>query len=263
MKGFILGILALVLLAYIAICFLMYFNQELFIFRPDKLDEDYTFSFRASQEVWLTNSSGDKIHALHMKTEAAKGVVLYFHGNSGALDRWGGVAQDFRSRGYDLFIIDYPGFGKSTGKISEQKLFSNAHICYEHLLGEYDTDRIVIYGRSIGTGVASQLASTVAAKMLILETPFYRLEDLIGPWMKVLPGKILLKYPFRNDLHIQQVDYPVWIVHGTADRVVPLSSGLKLEKYLENDHFLIIQTATHNNIAEYQEYQEWLDQVLN
>lgn len=240
----------------------MYYNQEFIIFRAETLDEDYIYNFNACKEVWLTNESGDKINALHLKTENSKGVILYFHGNSGALDKWGGIAKTFRDRDYDVFIIDYPGFGKSTGKMSEQKLFSNARISYDHLLKEYNSKDIIIYGRSIGSGVATQLASTVNAKMLILETPFYRLDDLIGFWMKILPGKILLKYPFRNDLHIQNVDYPVWIVHGTADRVVPLSSGLKLEKYLENDHFLIIQNATHNNIAEYPEYHDLLDRLL-
>lgn len=241
----------------------MYFKQEVFIFHPYKLDRDYDYNFNLAEEVWLTNSSNDSINALHFKTPQPKGVILYFHGNSGALDRWGGVAKDFRNLNYNVFIIDYPGFGKSTGKISEQILFRNARICYDYLLESYKPNEIIIYGRSIGSGVATQLASNVKAKALILESPFYRLDDLIGIWLKFLPGKILLKYPFRNDLHIQQVDYPVWIVHGTADRVVPLSSGIKLEKYLEDDQFIIVQNAGHNDIREYEEYHKMLRTILD
>lgn len=240
----------------------MYFKQDLFIFRPYKLDKNFQFPFRQAEELWLTNSANDSINALHFKTSEPRGVILYFHGNSGALDKWGGVAKDFRPLGYDVFIIDYPGFGKSTGKMSEAVLFSNARLSYDHLLKQYKAQDIIIYGRSIGSGVATQLASTVRAKMLILESPFFRLDDLIGKWMKFLPGKILLKYPFRNDLNIQKVDYPVWIVHGSADRVVPLSSGIKLEKYLENDQFLIIQNAGHNDIREYDEYHNMLKKIL-
>jgi len=241
----------------------MYFKQEIFIFRRYKIDKDYKFKFNQADEVWLRNESGDSINALHFKTSEPKGVILYFHGNSGALDKWGGVAKDFRSLDYDVFIIDYPGFGKSTGSISEKKLFTNARLTYDHLLKQYNSNEIIIYGRSIGSGVATKLASTTKAKALILESPFYRLDDLIGFWMKFFPGKILLKYPFRNDLHIQNVDYPVWIVHGTADKVVPLSSGIKLEKYLENDHFIILQNAGHNDIREYDEYHMLLEKILN
>lgn len=241
----------------------MYFRQEIFIFRPDKLSPDYTYEFEKADEIWLTNTSGEKINALHFKTDTPKGVILYFHGNAGALDKWGNVAEDFTSKNYDVFIIDYPGYGKSEGRISEKKLFENALIAYNYIDRNYKANEIIIYGRSIGTGIATELASKVKAKLLILEAPFFRLDDLIGEWMRFLPNNILLRYPLRNDLHVQEVDFPIWVFHGTADKVVPLKSGLKLEKYLQNDHYIIIQNGGHNDLNQYEEYHDSLKRILN
>ena len=127
---------------------------------------------------------GGAIHALLLKTERPRGVVLYFHGNAGSLRTWGDIAPEFTSRGYDILIPDYRGFGKSTGQLrDEAMLLQDGMAAYAHLARHYPEGRIVVYGRSIGTGIAAYIARTERPGMLMLESPYF---DLIPYWRFII-----------------------------------------------------------------------------
>lgn len=259
----IITIVGILLVLYVTVCALMYFKQEWFLFLPDKLPQDFEFSYPNASEVFLPIENGQHIHGLYFsEMEKAKGVVLYFHGNAGALDKWGVVADNFLLLGYDVLIMDYRTYGKSQGKLSEQSLFKDAQLAYDHLRKNFAARDIVIYGRSIGTGVATQLASNNLCKTLLLETPYFNLYDIVKNHFKFIPKKNLLRYNFRNDQYIKKVDSPIYIFHGTADRVVPFESGIKLEPFILEDHFIIIQNANHHNIGEYPIYHQKLKSIL-
>jgi len=263
MKKMIMTIIGILLILYVTVCTLMYFKQELFIFLPDKLPQGFKFNYPNATEVFLPIENNQHIHGLYFSTaEQAKGVVLYFHGNAGALDKWGLVANNFLPLGYDVLIMDYRTYGKSLGKLSEQSLFDDAQLAYDYLIKKFAARDIVIYGRSIGTGIATQLASKNLCKTLLLETPYYNLYDIVKNHFKFIPKKKLLRYNFRNDQHIKKVNSPIYIFHGTADRVVPLESGLKLEPFILEDHFIIIQNANHHNIGQYPIYHQKLKTIL-
>lgn len=256
-------VLSLLTIYVIAIA-LLYFKQELFIFRNDKLANDYKFEFANAEELNFKTPNQGNINALHFKQdkEKPKGVILYFHGNAGALDRWGYVAKDLMPYGYDILIFDYRTYGKSTGKMSQANLFSDAQFCYDYLKEEYQANEIVIYGRSIGTGIALHLASNNPSNTVILETPYFNLTDIVKDYFKLIPKKMLLKYPLNSNQYIRKVKCPIYMFHGTNDKVIPIESALKLQPISPKSEITIIEGANHHNIATYPIYHQKMKVIL-
>jgi len=263
MKKMIITILNVLFVLYLSVCTLMYFKQEWFIFLPDKLPQDFKFNYPNASEVFLPIENNQHIHGLYFSNQKQpKGVILYFHGNAGALDKWGIVAEDFLPLGYDMLIMDYRTYGKSQGELSEQNLFNDAQLAYDYLSKNFAGDNIVIYGRSIGTGIATQLASKNLCQTLLLETPYFNLYDIVKNHFTWVPKKNLLRYNFSNNEHIKNVNSPVYIFHGTVDKVVPIESGIKLKPLIPENHFIIIKNANHHNISQYVEYHQKLKSIL-
>lgn len=263
MKKMIITILSVLVVLYLSVFALMYFKQEWFIFLPDKLPQDFKFNYPNASEVFLPIENNQHIHGLYFSSlKQTKGVILYFHGNAGALDKWGIVTKDFLPLGYDVLIMDYRTYGKSQGKLSEQNLFNDAQLAYNYLRKNFADEHIVIYGRSIGTGIATQLASKNICRSLLLETPYFNLYDVVKNHFKWIPKKNLLRYNFSNNKHIKKVNSPIYIFHGTADKVVPLKSGIKLKPLIPENNFIIIENANHHNISQYKAYHQKLKNIL-
>ncbi|MEL6588995.1 MAG: alpha/beta hydrolase [Bacteroidota bacterium] len=233
-----------------------------FLFLPTQLKSDYQFQFsQLFEEVWLEEGAF-RIHGLHFPVDSAAGLVLYFHGNADDLQRWGEYLTDLTEKGYAVLAIDYPGYGKSPGKPSEEGIYQATELAWQWALERYSPDQIVIYGRSLGSGAASYLSSQHAAQVLILETPFYSVPDVlrerfsIGIWWND-------QYQFPNNQHIEQSQNEVFIFQGTSDRVVPYRSAIKLRPLLQSEnHFIIIDGGTHHNLSKFPLYHEQLTQIL-
>lgn len=238
--------------------------QHFFIMQPETLPQDHQYRLNHPfDEVNIPVSHGGNINAIHFKVEHPKGVVLYFHGNAGSLARWGHLHGDFTGRGYDLLIIDYRGYGKSTGPQNQQILYNDAVAVYEWLNQRFEAEDIIIYGRSMGSAMACYAAANVDAKMLILETPFSSMKNLFYTYYKFMPKLFVFKYPFHNDQYLQQVKYPITIFQGTEDWVVPHSNASQLIPLLkESDTFVTIEGATHNDVGQYPLYQQKMDELL-
>jgi len=249
---------------YVLICILLYFFQSKIIFFPQKLPVDYTFHFNGEfEEKFFQVDESTMIHALHFFSKKPKGVILYFHGNAGALDSWGEVADDFVKMDYDVLISDFRGFGKSTGKMTEVGFYEDAQMLFDFLLEKYDASQITIYGRSLGTGIATDLASKNKAKQLILETPFSNFTKLAQSRFKIFPVKFLSKYRFENDLKIPQINYPIHIFHGTHDQVIPYENASQLKSILNhNNTFTTIKNGGHNNLFTFPEYWTKIKAIL-
>jgi len=243
---------------------IIYFYQEKLIFFPEKVAADFKFPFpQKFAEVYLPTPDGAAIHALHFRTSQPKGVILYLHGNAGSLRTWGYLAADLLQFGYDVLMPDYRSFGKSTGKLSQTALYQDAQLTYNYLKKEYPENKIVIFGRSVGTGIASKLAADNLPRMLILETPFYNFADVAKNHYSFLPASLLLRYTFRSDKYLPKVSCPVFIFHGTADEIVPFSSGLKLARLLnKTDNLIIIEGGGHNNLSSFAVYNQALQRIL-
>lgn len=250
---------------YILSTLMLYFFQEKLIFLPSKLPQDHTYSFAAPHEEFnIETSDGAVLNGLHFKNTNSKGVLLYFHGNAGDLSRWGEIALFFVEKQYDVVIMDYRTYGKSTGKLSPEVLFTDAQLFYDYTLQYYDESQISVYGRSLGTGIATELASRNTPKQLILETPFYSLLDVAQDMFPILPVSLFLKYKLPSFEFIQQVSCPITIFHGNSDSVVPYESGRKLYEAIPNANksFIHIEGGDHNNLISFPEYHEGINSVL-
>lgn len=242
---------------------LLYFWQEHVIFFPQKLHADFRYQFDDDfDEVNYPVGDGVMVNALHFKAKNPRGVVFYSHGNAGNLSNWGFLAEYFLRHQYDLLIYDYRSYGKSNGKLSEQNLYHDAEFIYRELMKTYDEQNIVVYGRSIGTGVAAYVASKNAPAVLILESPYYNMPDLVRNILPVIPS-FFLRYKFRIDKMIEDVKCPLWLFHGTEDEIIYFGSSLKLKKHFKKeDHLVAIEGGNHNNLVEFTDYHEKLAEAL-
>ena len=154
---------------YLMIGTALYFLQEKILFRPTVLNQTYVYKFsNPFEELFLKADDKAVINALHFKAENPKGVILYFHGNAGNLSRWGNITEYFVEMNYDVLVMDYRTYGKSTGALSERALYSDAQLCYDYLKNNYNESEITVYGRSLGTGIAAYIAAKNKPKQLIL-----------------------------------------------------------------------------------------------
>ena len=242
-----------------------YVFQRQLIFQGKSLPQDYKFSFSLPhEEINLIAKDGAKINAIYIKTsKTPKGVVLYFHGNADNLQRWANYHTDFTQRGYDFFAIDYRGYGKTKGRLDIENLYTDAILAYNFVEKKYATDSIVIYGRSLGTGIATQLATRKAAQLLVLETPYNTIRSVMSTRFIPLWMPFSLKYPLENVLSLPQVPMPVTIFHGTKDELIAYELAEKLRPVLtEKDTFITIPGGGHKNLTDFSEFQQGLDTFL-
>jgi alpha-beta hydrolase superfamily lysophospholipase len=245
----------------------IYFKQENMIFAPEALPQDFKFTFQERFEELNWPVDGGLINALHFRAAKPKGVVLYFHGNAGSLKSWGDVAQGFTRRGYDIVIPDYRGFGKSTGRIeSEKMLLQDAETAYDYVKKSFPENQIILYGRSIGTGIAVHLARTNRPRMVILESPYFSLLDLAARYHSLIPRpllSLLVRYTMRTDLWITDVVCPVYLFHGEKDNIILFNESERLSKLIRSEHQLIaVPDGGHNNLEDFRQYREAIDRIL-
>lgn len=245
---------------YIIGCGLLYYSQERIIFHPDKLGEDYVFD--EGDEVELPVGDGISLNCLWMKEPASKGVILYLHGNKGSNRRCYHQAQTMAGNGYDIFMPDYRGFGKSDGEIvSEAQLFSDVQAAYDFLKKKYAEDKIVVVGYSIGTGMASYLAANNHPQQLVLLAPYTSVVDLKDGRAPFLPD-FLLKYPLKNEEFLQGIKFPVTLFHGSFDEVIPFSCSEKLHAINPGLFKLVSLPEGHRGVIFSPIFQETVRKIL-
>lgn len=215
---------------YVLACIALYFQQERIIFRPDVLAQN--FQFWSGEEIRIPVGDELDLHAIWLRESGARGVIMYWHGNRGSNRRCLRQAENLAGLGYDVFMPDYRGFGKSGGTInSQEELFTDAQTAYNWLKQHYTEDQIIICGYSLGSGVASYLAANNAPEHLFLVAPYrsmVAMKDLLFP---VVPS-FLIKYPLRNDRQLPLVKSPVTLLHGTHDELIPFEHSEYLQQLL-------------------------------
>lgn len=253
---------------YVLIIIGTYALQKYIIFQPDELPLNYQYVFENPyQEFFIKTTDGETLNALLFQTDLRrKGLVIYFHGNADNLQRWGKFYSDFTSRGYDILMTDFRGFGKSTGVPDELKFYEDAQLVYDWIfknLAEYQKNEIIIYGRSLGCAVASSLATKVEAQKVILETPFKNIGNLMKTNSRILFFPFDFKYNFPNDQHLSKIKKPIYIFVGTKDWVVPNRSSEQLKPFLKpSDQYIEIEGGGHKNLSTFKKYQQALDTIL-
>ncbi|MEQ9299675.1 MAG: alpha/beta fold hydrolase [Cyclobacteriaceae bacterium] len=249
---------------YIGLSVLVYFIQEYFIFKPEKLPENFEYKYDAPfEELFFDVEEGVKLNGLHFKLKAPEGLVIYFHGNTRSIKGWSKYARDFTRNNFDVVMVDYRGYGKSTGKRSEKALFRDSQFVYNKLRTKFPEDKILIYGRSLGSGFATKLASKNNPKMLILDAPYYSFSQLTSRFLFFLPLSIVLRFHIRTDIWIKYVKCPIYIIHGTKDRLIPFRSSVRLRREAPlNTRLIPIHGGRHNDLPSFAEYHNHLDEIL-
>ncbi len=249
---------------YIGICLLLFFNQERLIFFPKYLDPHFQFTFQQKfEEVNIKTADNKTLSGILFKADSSKGVIFYLHGNAGALDSWGEVAKTYTNLHYDVFMIDYRGYGKSQGHIdNQQQFFGDVQSAYDFVKKKYPENKIVVLGYSIGTGAAANVTVNNHPRLLILQAPYYSLTDMMRHKYSVIPT-FILKYKFETNKYLQNCKTPVVIFHGDADEVIYYQSSLKLRALLKkSDTLITLHAQGHNGITDNPDYQDAIKKIL-
>lgn len=262
---FLLVLLRLAVLLCAGIAAALWFMQESLLFVPEKLPAGHDFKLPPdAHEAWV-EVDGARLHALHLQRPGARGVVFFLHGNGGSLAGWFADLDLYRQAGYDLFMLDYRGYGKSSGRItSEAQLHADVRRAWEQLAPQYAGRKRVIYGRSIGSGLAAQLAAGLKpgeADLLVLVSPYLSLQRLAQDKFPWAPG-FLLRYPLRTDLALPQARMPVLLVHGDEDTLIPVGHSLALKALRPDAELLRVDAGGHNDLQLFGSYQDRLQARL-
>ena len=259
--------LVTIFIIYAIISIVLYYVQDYVLFKPEKLPEDFQFDYenQETKEYNLETRDGAIINGLRFYPKGeSKGVVIYLKGNSKSIKGWGKFAVDFTRHGYNVLMVDYRGFGKSTGKRSQKAIKRDLQLVYNKVKEQTTEDRIILYGRSLGSGFAAKLASMNNPKKLILDAPYYSLTKVTGRYMPFMPLSILLKYPLPTYKWLKYVQCPIHIIHGTHDKLIPYKSSVKLSQV--NAKLTKLYTVIgggHKNLNNFESYHKMLDDILN
>ncbi len=258
------GIVLVVVGIYVGICVLFYFLQDYFFFRPEKLPKNFQYKYPFPfEEVSFDMEDGGFVNGIYFEVPNSLGVVYYLKGNSRSVKGWGKFARDFLGKGYDFFMVDYRGFGKSDGKRTEKILFQDAQYMYRWLSKKYKEENIVVLGRSFGSGVAARIASWNNPKMLILDSPYYSFKKLTARFGFFIPLNQLLRYKIMTNQFLKVTDCPIHIIHGTADNLIPFKHSQKLkDEHGDKVKLYPIEGGHHNDLPDFEEFHDTLYDIL-
>ena len=255
-----------VVLILIIIGIMLYIIQDKMIFHAEKLPKKYIFSFRNDfEEINLKTKDNQILNGLLFNAnDESKGIILYFHNHSGNIMHWSSFSGYFNRLGYDVLMMDYRGYGKSTGNYNEKLMFEDSLRWYDYVLEFYDENSITIYGCGIGGSFATYVASLHKPKSLILESPIYNLMFTANRFYRFIPAKSLIsKYKFDTSAYIKNVKCKVFIIHGKLNTLVDFRNGVELQKLAkDNIDLLIIPDGNHYNLVSHSMYLHKIEKIL-
>ena len=252
------------LAAIVFLSVVVYLLQDKFIFKPEKLSPDFEFKYDAPfEEINFDVATGVRINGLHFFRNETKGIILYFHGNSRSIKGWAKYARDFYRYDYDVVLVDYRGFGKSTGKRGEEDMLQDMQFVYKSLAAKYGEENLIVYGRSLGSGFAAKLAADNHPRYLILDAPYYNFKRVVERFLPFLPLQLVLRYHLRTDRWIPKIKCHIYIIHGTKDWLIPIKHSEALQKISPRKITLIrIHGGGHNNLTKFDEYHNFIRDIL-
>lgn len=253
-----------VIAGYLLLVIIVYLVQERFIFKPEKLKQDFIYKYDAPfKELFFDIEPDVRINGLHFTVDKPHGLVLYFHGNTRSIKGWARYAKDFYRYNYDVVLVDYRGFGKSTGKRTEKDMLSDMQFVYDDLAARYTEQHIIVYGRSLGSGFATKIASDNKPRYLILDAPYFSFTKAIERFLPMLPVRFVLRFHLRTDKWIENVSCHTYIIHGTRDWLIPVRNSEKLQALNPKKITLIrIKGGGHNNLPSFPEYHNFIRDIL-
>jgi uncharacterized protein len=232
----------------------LFFAQRTFLFPIPETGRTSpeAAGFPEAEEQFLTTADGEKIVIWRVPAKPGHAVVIYFPGNgdflAGRVNRFRGMTSD----GTGLVAVSYRGYAGSSGQPSERGLLLDAAAAYAFTAARYSADRIVVWGFSLGSGVAVALASGQPVAKLILEAPYTSIADVAAARFPVVPVRWLLRDQFRSDERIARVTAPLLIMHGERDSVISIKMGERLFALAHQPkQFVRFPEGSHDNLDNY------------
>ncbi len=237
--------------AYCAALAYLFVFQRNYLFVPSTLEiSPQDVGLPEAQVIKLKTHDGETLIAWWIPPKDHKDVSIFLHGNADRLDQRVLRFKDMIKNGNGVFALSYRGYGGSTGAPSERGFYEDARTAYEWLNKKVSSKRIIIHGYSIGTGVATRLSAEKESKALVLEAPFLSAIAVAQQRYSIFPVSWLMWDTFRSDQYIQLVHTPVIILHGSADRTIPLKQAYALYQLaLEPKQIIIFEGGEHTNLG--------------
>ena len=258
---------ALALVLYAAALAWLWFGQEKLLFAPTVLPASQVLATAADVHEVAIPVPGARLSALHLRLPNPKGVVFFLHGNGGALDSWFVNPEYYRRANFDLFMLDYRGYGKSTGRIeSETQLRADVRAAWAGVAPLYKDRKVVIYGRSLGSGLAAGLAAEMSASrapdLTVLVSPYTSMAALAAEHYRWVPQAVL-RYPMRTDRLIGHIRGPVLLIHGENDALIAPTHSDALKALVPGVTLARIPGASHNDLQEFDAYLNTFARALS
>ncbi len=259
-KKFLILFISMVIILYVSFGFRFYFKQREFIYYPDDQDfmgcegfKEYQKIIEGNLRFYYLNRGSDK-------------VLIYYHGNAGSTCNRSVFKDYFEEKDFDLIFVEYPGYSDDNQHPTQDKILDNVSKLDEFIERKRYKETIV-YGRSIGTGVASYYASLGSVDKLILVSPFYSMENLVQKKIRFYPTSLFLKDKYTNNLWLEDFRGELLILHGEKDQVIPVSQSRKLFNEITLDdefkEYVLIKEKGHNDIWSSNKFLSVLSEFLN
>jgi fermentation-respiration switch protein FrsA (DUF1100 family) len=208
--------------------------------------------FPEAEEHLLTTAEGEKVIVWHVPARPGHPVVLYFHGNGDFLAGFFGRFRELIADGTGVVALSYRGYAGSSGQPSEGGLLRDAAAAYAFATARYSADKIVVWGFSLGTGVAVAIAAEAPVGKLMLEAPYTSIADVAASAFPIFPVRLVIKDPFRSDQRIARVNVPLLVMHGVRDATIPIAFGERLFALAhEPKQFVRFPDGGHNDLDAY------------
>jgi uncharacterized protein len=236
---------------YVGLVALLYFAQRTIQYFPERFrTAPAAAGLPQAEEVTLDTADGERVIAWHVAPRGDKPVFLYLHGNGASL-RWRADRyRDLIADGSGLVALSYRGYGGSSGSPTEPGLIEDALAAYAFAAARYPAERIVLWGESLGSGMAVALAAEKPVARVVLQSPFTSAADIGASRYWFVPVRLLMKDQYRSDLRIGKVTAPVLVLHGDRDDIVPIAQGERLyELITAPKRFVRIPGGGHNDLG--------------
>lgn len=248
---------------YLTLLAVLWWGQERLLFMPQRLPQDHRFGFGADVHERIIDVPGARLHALHLRLPAPRGVVFFLHGNAGNLESWFADLEFYRRTNFDLFMIDYRGYGKSTGRIeSEAQLHADVRAAWEAVAPGYAGRKRVLFGRSLGSGLVAHLSVSVQPELTVLVSPYSSIRALAAEHYPWVPAA-LLRYPLDTGAAVSQLRTPLLLVDGDRDTLIAPWHSDALRALNPRAQALRIKGAGHNDLQEFDDYRAALRAALD
>ena len=242
-------LLLFALAGYVALVALLYLTQRSLMYFPDpRRLNPADAGLQGAEEAMLQSADGVRVSVWHVPARESMPVVIYFQGNGGGLNLRAERFSKLTADGTGLVALNYRGYGGSGGKPSEAGIILDAKAAYDFAAERYGAGRIVLWGESLGTGVAVALAAEHPVARVILESPYSSIADVAAAIYWFVPVRLLLSDSFRSDLRIAKVTVPVLVVHGERDNIIRIGFAERLYEMIRGPkQFIRLPNAGHND----------------